>query len=227
MEYRVIRSQRKTLTIQVTEDGEILVKAPLRLTKREIEEYLWQKREWIRQRKREVREQAALYPPKQWKDGDVFYYLGKPYRLILREDRSLDEIRFCQEKETLVIESPDLSEETVRCTVLYWYRQEAKEVLPQRVRYYNQMLHLPVKSVTVKEQKKRWGSCSSLGNLNLNWKLIMAPVAILDYVVVHELCHFYEMNHSPAFWGKVEEILPDYKARRKWLREQEGMFRLD
>ena len=98
-----------------------------------------------------------------------------------------------------------------------------RPVLVQRILYYEPMLpedHRKIRSITIRSQKTRWGSCSSKGGLNFNWRLCLAPPEVVDYVVVHELCHLCEMNHSPAFWALVESILPDYKASRQWLRDK-------
>ena len=99
------------------------------------------------------------------------------------------------------------------------YRQAAKEYIPKRVAYYAQLLDVTYATISIRDQKTRWGSCSSKGNLSFSWRLILAPPKVLDYVVVHELCHRREMNHSPRFWALVESIIPDYKTHRKWLKE--------
>lgn len=94
-------------------------------------------------------------------------------------------------------------------------------VIPERVEYFAEMMNVTYGRITIREQKTRWGSCSSKGNLNFNWKLVLMPEEVLDYVVVHELAHRKEMNHSERFWNHVEKVLPDYQARRKLLRELE------
>ena len=99
------------------------------------------------------------------------------------------------------------------------YRQAAKEYIPKRVAYYAGLLGVDYNTITIRDQKTRWGSCSSKGNLSFSWRLILAPPKVLDYVVVHELCHRLEMNHSPRFWALVESMIPDYKTHRKWLKE--------
>lgn len=99
------------------------------------------------------------------------------------------------------------------------YREAAKEYIPKRVDYFIALTGGSYERITVRGQKTRWGSCSSRGTLSFNWKLMLAPPAILDYVVVHELCHLTHMNHSREFWQAVERVLPDYKERRRWLRE--------
>ena len=97
-------------------------------------------------------------------------------------------------------------------------RNQAAEVITARCRYYAPVMGVSYGTVTIREQKTRWGSCSTKGNLNFNWKLVLMPLEILDYVVVHELAHRIQMNHSAAFWAEVGKILPDYKERRQWLK---------
>lgn len=109
--------------------------------------------------------------------------------------------------------------ETQRSALEKRYREAAHSYFPERVRYYADMLHVTYGKITIRDQKTRWGSCSSRGNLNFNWRLMLAPPRVLDYVVVHELCHRKHMDHSPAFWQEVGDILPDYKALRKWLKD--------
>lgn len=99
------------------------------------------------------------------------------------------------------------------------YREQARAVIEKRVAYYHPLTGGCFTSVMIRDQKSRWGSCSSRGTLSFNYRLVFAPPEILDYVVVHELCHLTHMNHSKDFWDKVASVLPDYKLRRKWLRE--------
>ena len=98
-------------------------------------------------------------------------------------------------------------------------RKRAAEVIKARCRYYAPLMKVTYGTITIREQKTRWGSCSAKGNLNFNWKLVLMPPEVLDYVVVHELAHRIQMNHSAAFWKEVEKILPDYRNRRQWLKE--------
>lgn len=106
------------------------------------------------------------------------------------------------------------------------YRQAAKEYIPKRVAFFAGELGVTYGTITIRDQKTRWGSCSSKGNLSFNWCLILAPPKVLDYVVVHELCHRREMNHSPRFWALVESIMPDYPARRQWLKNYGNTLKL-
>ena len=112
----------------------------------------------------------------------------------------------------------DLSD-TQRAALEKRYIQAAREYFPKRVAYYQPMTGGTYSRITIRDQKTRWGSCSSKGTLSFNWRLMLAPPAILDYVVVHELCHLTHMDHSPAFWQAVGQVCPDYKECRKWLKE--------
>ena len=99
------------------------------------------------------------------------------------------------------------------------YRRQAKQVFPERIHYYEPLLGVQASGIRIKDQKTRWGSCSSKGNINLNWRLILAPKEVMYYVIIHELCHLREMNHSQAFWKLVESICPDYRDHRQWLKD--------
>lgn len=107
---------------------------------------------------------------------------------------------------------PPLSVEELRILA-----EQARQVIPERVAYFARQMGVTYGRITIRNQKTRWGSCSSKGNLNFNCRLMKAPPAVLDYVVVHELCHRLEMNHSPRFWAKVEQVMPEYREHRKWL----------
>ncbi len=100
-----------------------------------------------------------------------------------------------------------------------FYKEQAIDVLKERTDYYSNILKVAPKNIVIKNQKTLWGSCSSKGNINYNYKIVMAPLEILDYIVVHELCHLVYMNHSKDFWDLVESIIPDWKKRRNWLKE--------
>ena len=174
-EYQVIRSARKTMTLEVRRDGNVIVRAPLRTGLPRIKRFVNQKQDWVLgclERTKEYREQKPL--------------------------------------------SADLSESKRNV-----YIRKAKETITKRVSYFARLMGVSYRNITIREQKTRWGSCSSKGNLNFNWKLVLMPEEVLDYVVVHELAHRKEMNHSERFWNHVEKVLPDYQARRKLLRELE------
>ena len=177
-EYQVIRSARKTMTLEVRRDGNVIVRAPLRTGLPRIKRFVNQKQEWVLgclERTKEYREEKPL------SDGG----------LDMKVDYALD-----------------MNQE-----------RKAKETITKRVSYFARLMGVSYRNITIREQKTRWGSCSSEKNLNFNWKLILAPPEVLDYVVVHELCHLKEMNHSKAFWDEVEKVMPEYETYKLWLKE--------
>lgn len=170
---KVIRSNRKTVSIEITKEAEVLVRAPYRVSDTEIQRFVNAKSEWI---EKHIQMQ----------------------RKRMETTQNTKQLTYEQIQELA---------------------EKALEVIPQRVAYYAKIMGVTYGRITIRNQKTRWGSCSSEGNLNFNCMLMLMPPEIQDYVVVHELCHRKEMNHSPKFWAEVEKILPDYQVRRKWLKE--------
>ena len=167
--YTLIRSARKTVSLQLAPDGSLTVRAPSRMPEREIREFVESKRSWIESHR-------AKLPQKT----DV----------------------------------PALSAEE-----LHALADQALNVLPARVAHFAPLVGVRYGRITIRNQRSRWGSCSAQGNLNFNCLLMLCPPQVQDYVVVHELCHRKEMNHSSRFWAEVERVMPDYKIHRQWLRD--------
>ena len=173
---KIIRSNRRSLALQITADAEVIVRAPYRVSQREIQDFIRRKQDWIR--KNLVKMQQR------------------------KEDRA---------------DHPGLSHEEISNLA-----DQALTYIPERVAHYAPLVGVTYGRITIRNQKTRWGSCSAKGNLNFNCLLMLTPPEIIDYVVVHELCHRKEMNHSRAFWAEVERVLPDYAVRRKWLKDHGG-----
>ncbi len=173
MEIEMIRSARKTISLEITQEGKILVRAPYRMTKGQIVAFVEEKQDWIEKHRRLVKERQSKK--------------GQMERLAPEEIRALAD--------------------------------QALKVLPARAAFFAPIVGVDYGRITIRNQKTRWGSCSSKGNLNFNCLLMLAPPEIQDYVVVHELCHRKEMNHSARFWTEVGKVLPDYREREKWLKE--------
>lgn len=170
--YRIIRSKRRTMALEITAAGEILVRCPQRCTKAQIEAFVQSRADWLRKHLQKRAAQPKLPP------------------MTMEEVRAL--------------------------------AQQALEVVPGRVAHYAPLVGVTYGRITIRNQRSRWGSCSSQGNLNFNCLLMLVPPEVLDYVVVHELCHRKEMNHSPKFWAEVARVLPDYHTPKKWLKDHGG-----
>ena len=167
--YSVIRSNRKSLSIRVTDDGVVEVRCPLFLPSSEIERMEYSKADWI-----------------------------------------LKKLHDLQNNPTVTPFSPEEIAALAR---------RARTLLPPRVEFFAHRLGVSYRRITIRSQRTRWGSCSGKGNLNFNCLLMLTPPEVIDYVIVHELCHLKQMNHSPAFWAEVKRLLPDYKLQQKWLKE--------
>ena len=172
MQIQVIRSNRKTMAIEIRPDMSVIARVPLRTTDRQIRQFLTEKEGWIQTHLEKMKKRLETEPQLQ--------------------PLSRDEVRALAD--------------------------EALKVIPPKVKYFAQIIGVTYGRITIRNQKSRWGSCSGKGNLNFNCFLMRAPEEILDYVIVHELCHRLEMNHSERFWKLVEAVIPDFKERRKWLR---------
>lgn len=233
--YQLTRSKRKSLSIVIGKDGTIRVKAPTWLPKSQIDQFISQKADWIEEKRSEIHMMQQKKPVHTFQEGDSFLVSGEAFHLTFQSpaqlwtgEKDAGRIKWSKEDKLLIMETGDTMPRNVQKRLEQWYIQCAKQVFPERVRAYYPLVSRLAKSmgkeiasvnrITIRNQKTRWGSCSSKGNLNFNWRLVMAPAEILDYVVVHELCHLLYLNHSRQFWQAVGGILPDYQKRRNWLK---------
>lgn len=220
--YNIIRSNRKTLGLEVNLEEGVLVRAPKNTDKDRIKKIVTKKAEWITRKLKEFDEVKPSPAPKEFMSGEKLLYIGRRYRIkLINKDINNVSVKLFQGK--FIIEANNnLSDEKrrikIRNEVENWYRKHAKEKITERVNKYIKQVGENPNNIKIKKQKKRWGSCSSIGNLNFNWKLIMAPMSIIDYIVVHELVHLKYPNHSKDFWNLVEAIIPDYQKKQKWLK---------
>lgn len=172
MKVKIVRSNRKTIAIQIAQDLSVTVRAPYYVSREEIDRVLQKKESWILENIEEIKKN----------------HVGEPEELTRAQ---IDELG-----------------------------DRALRYIPNRVIHYAVEMHVRFGKVTIRNQKTRWGSCSSNGNLNFNCQLMRMPPEVIDYVVVHELCHLKEMNHSKAFWEEVEKVMPDYRIHREYLKKQ-------
>jgi len=229
--FKIERSyRRKTVGIYVFRQSEVLVRAPQFLEVDRIKEIIRKKAQWIikKQELLENRIQACFL--KEFVSGESFPYLGRNYRLkVIKFPSNTDEGCKLINGRFLVETNGDSGGEETRRAVRKiledWYFERAKQKIPARVELYAHKIGMWPKKVEIKNHKRLWGSCSSNGVVRFNWKIIMAPITIVDYVIVHELCHLVYQLHSAEFWHKVETIIPDYAKRRKKLREYSFQIR--
>ncbi len=222
VDYALRRSSRRSIGFMIDDDG-LRVTAPRRVTQDDIENALRAKSRWIitklleRGERRELRQQRA---PVVWVDGALLPFMGGEITLRL-EPATRSHCRFDEATRELAIGVvPGLAEWQLKERVKLWFQAEAKRVFIERLDHYAPRLNVRYTSCTLSSAGSRWGSCTVGGSIRLNWRLIHYPLALIDYVVAHELAHLREMNHSPAFWATVAEVYPDYDGARLALRKQ-------
>lgn len=209
--YTLIRSRRKTLAIHITERAEVEVRAPLRLSRSVIDRFVAEKSGWIELHRAQM---AARLEQRCTPAFDRLPYLGADYPVV----RADGPARF--DGSAFYLPREDTADtEALRTAAAGLYRSLAQKELPRRVARFAPLVGAVPSAVKVGCAARRWGSCSGAGSLNFTWRLMMADPQAVDYVVVHELAHLREHNHSPAFWRLVEDILPDYQARRASLQK--------
>jgi predicted metal-dependent hydrolase len=208
---KLVRASRRTIALIVERDGSLTVRAPKRATLRDIEQFIHEKAGWIL-RTRERLQAIPQRPGRKYIDGETFLFLGNEYPLKLVSPQR-PALKF-KDQFTL----GKTSQNRAQALFTRWYKEQALQLFSERVAYYASLHGFHPKQVRISSARTRWGSCTSTGNLNFTWRLVMAPLEVIDYVVVHELAHLRVHNHSPKFWKLVESIDPHYKTRRKWLR---------
>lgn len=209
-------SRRKTADIRV-EEGVVSVVVPISTSVEKIDKLLIGKRKWIRE-KIALQREVAPTSSKAFVSGEAFPYLGRNYRLKVVSG-SFAPVKLLQGR--LVVQIPDSSKEPhmIRNALVRWYKRQAEQKLKEKVARYAPMVGVKPTGVNIKSFKSRWGSCTTDGKLEFNWLIMQAPNRIVDYVVIHELCHLIHHDHSPLFWREVARVMPDYQQYKEWLRE--------
>lgn len=218
-EYEVKRSRRSTADIVVERDGRIIVRAPEWADDALIASVVKDRQYWIFKTLAEWREMNRSHIPREYRNGEGFLYLGRTYRLTLdseaEEDLLLKNGRFHLKRDL----AADPDGMRVREAFQSFYQQKGREQIPSRVAYYAPKVGKEPVAVSVRDTGHWWASCSAKGALAFHWKCMMAPRNIIDYIIVHELCHLHFRDHHEAFWNEVDKIMPDYRERKNWLRK--------
>ena len=208
--HKIIKSKRRTLSLSINENAELIVRAPNQISNKKIEEFIIEKSKWINKNKNLMQSRIN-----EMNDSDSDYlFLGNIYPLI-KVNEDPNKIDFNGTEFITSIENKDKFKSSLKS----WYKIKFKEIAIPRLNYFSDKYNLKINQVRFKNQKTLWGSCSSKNNINLNYLLVMAPMIVIDYVIIHELVHTVHKNHSENFWNAVEAIMPDYKKAKKWLNK--------
>lgn len=204
----IVRSNRSFVTIQITQKGEIVVKAPRFMPMFLIKQFIKSKQNWIEKHLGKMEGKRSI--PKKYVDGEEFLYLGNMYKLHAGDYK---EIHVADG----ILRFPQFLTFRAEKELHEWYIRKAKNRIPERLEYHAEQMDTHYAGVFFSDTISKWGTCWPDNSLQFNWRLIMAPIVVLDYVVIHELAHTMEKNHSREFWKIVGKYTPAYKTHRKWL----------
>lgn len=211
---KVIKSKRRKTTALRIKNGEVSIHIPHRLPVLIAKRFVMQKSAWIKQKL------AQQKPPaeKQFIEGEQFLYLGNSYPLRLVSTNTAIEVKKSIDEIEIHGRINRLSTTKMRTTMVSWYKQQGQRHLTHRTQHFSRLTGLKPNSISIKTYTARWGSCGIHADIQFNWKLMLAPENIIDYVIIHELCHIKHHNHSSMFWSLVQQYYPDYKSARLWLK---------
>jgi hypothetical protein len=210
-EYQVKKSKRKTMSLEIKQDGAVLVRVPNLTPDFLIKKFVQQNGKWIEKKRAKAIKRHRVVLNKHFVPGEKFLFLGEEYDLKLIAGKGLD----LDGDFKLGLASQDKAREVFE----KWYKQEFRSLIEERVEYFADMFGYKYDKLRISSAKTRWGSCSSNKTLSFVWRLVMAPMEVIDYVAVHELAHLKHMDHSSRFWNEVERMMPDYKQHKAWLKE--------
>lgn len=208
-EYKLIRSNRRTMALQILPNATLVVKAPFFLPKSQIDKFVERHMDWIKKKSEVVKQRKTK--ERGYKEGEEFLYLGKSYRLKIG---SYKEIEF--KNGNLLF--PNFLLFRIKKELDAWYINQAKKFITEQLNYYAEEMKTEYRGLTFSDTHSKWGSCTHDNRLQFSWRLIMAPILVINYVIIHELAHTFEKNHSRAFWSKVRLYNPSYKQQIKWLK---------
>jgi predicted metal-dependent hydrolase len=217
----IIRTKRKSIALIVERDGRLVVRAPRRASQEIIHAFVNEKENWIIKKQAEFKSAYPKFAPKEFSEGEEFWYLGKLYPLAFGENH----------RPPLFLDGSFILSRTAHSNAHSvfenWYKEQALQIIPERVKLYAGEYGFTYKQIKITSARTRWGSCSARGVLSFTWRLVMSPLDVVDYVVVHELVHLRAHNHSRDFWDKVKAAMPDYKEKMNWLKINGHLLTLD
>jgi hypothetical protein len=212
---KVIRSRRSSISLQISRKGEFIVNAPILIPDFIIQKFIDSKMDWIEKTFAKV--SAHIPIKKEFKEGEEFLFLGKHYKLSFHSG-----IDIIPREDKLFF--PKALQFRIRKELENWYVKNAKEIIGKRVSLKAGEMQASYKSIMYSDTQSKWGTCTHDNRLQFNWRLIMAPLMVLDYVVIHELTHTTEKNHGRDFWNKVSVFTPAFRQHRKWLNEHQKLL---
>ncbi|WP_243109992.1 SprT family zinc-dependent metalloprotease [Clostridium sp. E02] len=226
--YEIIRSNRRTGALQVSKEGNVIVRIPISQSEVYGHKLIKNHSSWVYEKQKKAKESMIRANSFQWKDSSEVLLFGKNRTLHVNSEFNQLSFQVQETEKQLIITGPiglDLHEvesSALKKLLIQWYQKRAVDYLYDKTKHWARIMKIDYGKITIRDQATRWGSCSGSGNLSFNWRLVLLPEELADYVVIHELAHRTHMNHSIDFWKTVEKIIPDYRSRRRTLRSYES-----
>lgn len=221
LKYQIKYSNRKTLNISVERDRSIIVRAPHHLTPEKIEEIVQSKRQWIKEKLNHAQKYPLVLESKEFVSGETLMYLGRNYQLLII-DEEIEGIEFDQRFKISKSNQSKANELFKK-----WYLKQALKKIEPLAKKYAKSLGVEYNEFKTSEMKYRWGSCTPANNIIFNWRIIKAPMYVLEYLVAHELVHLIENNHTPRFWNILSIQVPNYEKAKNWLKKNGQLLEVD
>lgn len=214
---QIIRTKRKSIALVVNSEGELIVRAPYVVSNAEIMGFVEKKQGWLKKKCSAVKVFDEKHSPITMSDGDTVVYLGNDYMVDV-----CDIVNITLDGTQILVPAKANSKQIL----LDWYKKKAISLFIERVDCYSKTMGVSPNVVKITEAKTRWGSCSQNNNLNFAWRLVMCPIPVIDYVVVHELSHITYKNHNKEYWTRVKTVLPNYKEQQEWLKTNRKLMEI-
>jgi predicted metal-dependent hydrolase len=215
--FEIKYKKRTSMGITIDLYGNVEVQAPKGISNERVVQALEEKWEWIQQKLKEMKDRTQGSVVKNYEHGETFLYLGKEYPIEISHDINTEQNRVVFEEGKLHIFVKHLEDEKIKQALKRFYYQQCKMLVEKSIKTYQGNFKSKPRSILITDNKMNWGTCDSRQQLTFNWRLAMAPQSVIDYVVVHEMCHMVHLNHDRSFWRLVGKILPDYKQQENWL----------
>jgi predicted metal-dependent hydrolase len=219
--FKIIRSHRRTIGLQITNDARLIVRAPFFASEDFINKLIQRKESWIKSKQDYFKECQHKTLVRKFLPGEEFLFLGQAYPLLVVDNLPKAVVL----DNSLMISAMVLN--NAKEHIENWYKAQAQDYITQKVQDYAQITGLKYQSIRINSATTRWGSCGHKDTLNFTWRLMMAPARVVDYVVVHELMHLKQRNHSRKYWAEVVKIMPDYKQDEGWLKQNGHLLTWD
>lgn len=215
--FELFYKKRTTIGIYIDLYGNVEVQAPKGTSEESVLQLLEGKWDLIHQRTKEMKDRNVGHIEKVYDHGESFLYLGNTYPILISQDTDIKKDHVVLEENKLHVYVIQQEDERIKQALKRFYYRQCKALVEKRVQFYQSNFRVKPRSIRISDSKSTWGTCDSMRQLTFNWKLAMAPLKVIDYVVVHEMCHMVHMNHDRSFWRLVGKIIPDYEQRENWL----------